>query len=168
MSLPISPEQQGLKRACAALVRTAGGLEEAALHCRVGKTQLGDAGSINRPDKWLSVDAVRDLEAVTHGQPAHPAVTRYLARAAGFALVPLPDVDGGAHIGPLQLAGLAREANDAVTKLAVAIATDGAVCAAEVLELGLVSQLDDLADHVAMLRAACKSLVSATGRGARS
>jgi hypothetical protein len=112
----MKPRDQALKRATRALVDAAGGCEAAAGLCRLGKSQLAAAGSINEPDRWLPVDVLRDLMAVTRGLPGCADLLAHLAAEAGFALVPLGD---GPVIDPrAAIAQLATEAADVVSELA--------------------------------------------------
>lgn len=71
-----------LKAATRKLVRDAGGCEFA--ETRVGKTKLAEYGAPNMPDRFAPIDVIADLEKST-GQPL---VTRELAAAAGYELVP--------------------------------------------------------------------------------
>jgi hypothetical protein len=150
LSAPMPPRDQALKRAVAQLVAAAGGCEAAALLCRLGKSQLAAAGSINEPDRWLPVDVLRELVAITHGHADQLAVLRHLAAEAGQVLVPVC----AAPINPLDaIAGLSREAADVVAVLALH-AAGGAGCAADI-----VREADELMVKVAGIRAAAAEMV---------
>jgi hypothetical protein len=144
----MTPREQALKRASRDLVAAAGGCEMADALCRVQKSQLSAAGSVTEPGRWLPVDAVRDLEAVTHGTAGHPQVTRFLAAEAGYALVKLRPTP----CDPLQAIGqLSREAADVVHQLVLnqagmASATD------------TIRECDELLALVAGIRAAAQAL----------
>lgn len=86
------PEDQAAKVSAQQLVRAAGGVEASAMHCRSDMRRLSEYG---RPDNdcFMPIDVAKDLEAITHGVVGHPHVTRYLARQAGYTLVPLPSLD---------------------------------------------------------------------------
>jgi hypothetical protein len=121
MSMPNSaamqPRDQALKRATRALVEAADGCEMAARLCRVGKSQLAAAGCINQPDRWLPVDALRDLMAVTRGHAGAVQLLAHLAAEAGFALVPVEQLGG---IDPLSaIAELSKESAALLAGLAV-------------------------------------------------
>lgn len=142
----MAAQQQGLKNATRALVAAVGGGDAASGFCRYRQQQLSEVGSVNQPTKFMAADVILDLEAVTHGTPGHPVVTRYLARAAGFALVALPEVapDVSARGDWLQLVSdLSKEAGDCVSKIALAL-TDGFVSPAEVRTHDLVREFDEL------------------------
>lgn len=118
----LTASKQALKAATRQLVQAAGGQEAAATYTRFVRHQafsdFGNAGP-DHAAKFAPIDAVADLEAVTHGTPGHPVVTRALARAAGFALVPLPaartaELDFAAH-----LQAIIRETADVTLGLSV-------------------------------------------------
>lgn len=149
----LNSEKQGLKLAARDLVRAVGGGEAGAGFCRVSQQRLSEYGSING-ELFMPADVVLDLEAVTRGEPGHPHVTRYLARSAGFGLVPLPELgavstDWHDHIG-----GLAEEAGDITRKICVSLADDGRVTAREVKVHGLLADAEKLLTIAVALRAA--------------
>jgi hypothetical protein len=149
LSAPMSPRDQALKRATHALVAAAGGCEQAPGFCRVGKSQLAAAGSITEPDRWLTVDVLRDLQAVTHGHADQTAVLRLLAADAGCVLVPLAAVP----IDPLTSIGaLSKEASELVSVLAQHAA--GGECFAA----DIVREADDLVRLAAGVRAAAAAI----------
>lgn len=114
----LTPEKQGLKRAQLQLVQAVGGFEAAAGFCRVGKSQLHNATSVNDAITFLPADVIADLEAVTVGTVGHPVVTRYLASRQGFELFALPaaataaGVAGASVCWHAMLARLAKEGGD--------------------------------------------------------
>lgn len=87
----MTPEKLALKRATQETIRGVGGLEAAAGFCRVGKSVLSDAQSVNRADCFAAIDVVADLEPLARGREGWPHITRALAAAQGFALVKLPE-----------------------------------------------------------------------------
>ena len=87
----MTPEKLALKRATQEVIRGVGGLEAAAGFCRVGKSALSDAQSVNKPDCFVALDVVADLEPLARGRDDWPQITRLLAQLHGFALVKLPD-----------------------------------------------------------------------------
>lgn len=138
----LSPERQADKRIAAQLVRAAGGVEAAAGFCRLGKSQLSDVGNVNISDKFMPLDVIDDLEAVTAGTPGWPQVTRALARRRGFELVPMPEASD-VEIDWLQhIAQLSKEAGDVVSKLAANAA--GGITAAEIKRAEIVREFDEL------------------------
>lgn len=153
----LPPEKQALKRAIASLNRAVGGIEAGATLCRLGKSQLSDAGNINCPDKWLPADAIADLEGVTIGLPGSPHVTRELARQAGFALVPLPSIAASSDWMQV-IAGVSKEAGDVVGKIALHAA--GGMTAAEIREADLVREFDELVRIALAGRAAALAVLA--------
>jgi hypothetical protein len=155
----LTPEMQGLKRATAALVKAGGGVEAAALLCRLGKSQLACAGSVNEADRFLPADAILDLESCTRGLPGWPQITGFLARQHGLALVDLSVAeDGGGPVDWLQhIAALSKEAGDVVSKIAANAA--GGLSAAEVAGSELERECDELIDAAVKLRAAVRAVV---------
>jgi hypothetical protein len=105
------PELQGLKRASKALIRAAGGQEAAAAETHKSQSRFAAYGLPNTPD-FMGIDTVLALEGVTHGTPAHPAVTRMLARQAGYGLVRLPDPALGETKWSALVARLAHEGGE--------------------------------------------------------
>lgn len=149
ITAPLPPADQALKRATRALVQAAGGIDQAAALSRLGRSQLAAAGSITEPDRWLPVDVLRDLMAVTHGHADQLAVLRLLAADAGCVLVPViaPAIDPLASI-----AVLAKESADLVGALAVHAA--GSSSAADI-----VREADELMIKVAGIRAAAAAIL---------
>lgn len=150
---PMCPRDQALKRATRALVDAAGGCENAAPLCRVGKSQLAAAGCINEPDRWLPVDVVRDLMAVTRGHAGAAQLLAHLAAEAGFALVPIAGKRGAAAgIEPLAaIQDLSRETAELVGVLAQHAA--GGADARRIIK-----ESDDVMAKVAGIRAAAQQM----------
>lgn len=149
LSAPLPPRDQALKRATAQLVHAAGGCEQAAALCRVGKSQLAAAGSITESDRYLPVDVVRDLMGVTHGHADQTAVLRLLAADVGLVLVPVV----AAAINPLAAIGaLSKESSELIGALAGHAA--GGVCFAA----DIVREADELMIKVAGIRAAAAAI----------
>lgn len=110
----LRPDKQALKRATSMLVRAAGGQEAAVGFTRLSRHQaLSDYGnpSADMATRFAPIDVVADLEALTHDTPDHPAVTRQLARLAGYDLVRLPEVRAGGDLST-QLFDVIRETSE--------------------------------------------------------
>jgi hypothetical protein len=156
----LPPAKQALKRASANLVKAVGGVEAAAEFCRVGKSQLANAGSINEPSSFLPLDVVIDLEAITQGTPGWPQVSRFLAARTGHVLVRLPEqVSADALIDGPALAKLAKECGEALGALGRAVANGGSVDASEGRAMRLITELSEVIDVAAKLRRACEHLL---------
>jgi len=128
------PERINLKRATAEMLKGVGGLEAAAGFCRVGKTILGDNQSINKPDSFVALDVIADLEPLARDRDGWPHVTRALAAAMGFVLVKLPDAPA-TNADLLSLIGRhAKEGGDISQAVCKALA-DGIVRRPEAREI---------------------------------
>lgn len=88
----MTPEKLNLKRATGEMLKGVGGLEAAAGFCRVGKSALGDNQSVNKPESFVALDVIADLEPLARDRDGWPHVTRALAATMGFVLVKLPEV----------------------------------------------------------------------------
>ncbi|MBU6167087.1 MAG: hypothetical protein KGQ52_13315 [Alphaproteobacteria bacterium] len=143
---PMPPADQALKRAAAQLVHAAGGCDAAAGLCRVGKSQLAAFGSITEPDRFMPVDVLRDLAAVTRGHAGQLALLGLLAANAGCVLVPVT-VDGAADLDPLDaISVLSKETAELVAALAGHAQRKGSV-------RSIVAEADDLVRKAASIRA---------------
>ena len=128
------PERINLKRATAEMLKGVVGLEAAAGFCRVGKTILGDNQSINKPDSFVALDVIADLEPLARDRDGWPHVTRALAAAMGFVLVKLPDAPA-TNADLLSLIGRhAKEGGDISQAVCKALA-DGIVRRPEAREI---------------------------------
>jgi hypothetical protein len=87
----VTPEKLNLKRATGEMLKGVGGLEAASGFCRVGKSALGDNQSVNKPESFVALDVIADLEPLARDRDGWPHVTRALAAAMGFVLVKLPE-----------------------------------------------------------------------------
>lgn len=107
------PHLQAGKWASKALMRAAGGQEACEEYSGKSQGRLSSYGGPNT-DAFMPIDVVASLEAVTHGHPGHPHVTRWLAREAGYGLAPLPRPDlAGTKWGRL-IARLGKEAGELI------------------------------------------------------
>lgn len=104
------------------LIEAVGGLDAAAAITELSTSQLGRYQAKTERDS-MPARIIEQLEAVTHGKPNHPAMTRHLARRQGYVLVPLPLAMPGIgewtrHISRLSdkagqlIAGIARDLAD--------------------------------------------------------
>jgi hypothetical protein len=145
------PALQAGKAATKALIRAAGGQEEAAPLTGRSQPRLSSYCGPNT-DAFIPVDAVAALEAVTHGHPGHPHVTRWLAREAGYALLPLSRFRSAAT-GELHRAvgRVAKEANDVVATTCEALA-DGKLDKAESRRKRIIPNIDEAIDRLCELR----------------
>ena len=127
----MKPERIALKLATSEMVKGVGGLEAAAAFCRVGKSVLGEAQSINCPDRFVAIDVVADLEPLSRDREGWPHVTRALCLQMGGVFVPVTHnvVALGDLIG--SVGRLAKEAADVTQAICGAVA-DGDVNAAEI------------------------------------
>lgn len=87
----MTPEKLDLKRATQEMIRGVGGLEAAAGFCRVGKSVLGDNQSISKPESFVALDVVEDLEPLARDRDGWPHVTRAMCRHMGGVFVAIPE-----------------------------------------------------------------------------
>ena len=135
----MKPEKIIYKRATAEIIKGVGGLEAASGFCRVGKSVLGDNQSINKPDSFIAIDVLADLEPLARDREGWPHVTRILCAANGGAFVKLPEpgiADGDIH----QCAAKhAKEANEVTSRLFEALGS-GRITAKKVRDHELVRE----------------------------
>ena len=146
------PALQAGKAATRALIRAVGGQEEAAPLTGRSQPRLSAYCGPNT-DAFMPIDAVVALEAVTHGQPGHPQVTRWLAREAGYALLRLPRFaapgSGDLHHATSRVA---KEAGEVVAATCDALA-DGRLTRRESREKRILLNIDEAIDRLCELRA---------------
>ncbi|MES2494609.1 MAG: hypothetical protein V4618_00715 [Pseudomonadota bacterium] len=163
----LSPEKQGLKVATKALVGAVGGQEACPGFARYTRHQAySEFGSVGHDDKFMPVDVVIDLEAVTHGMPGHPHVTRYLCDRAGGAFVKLPEAAPDAADWHKQLAALIEESRDVSMRIVEALgdrATPGLVTAAEIRAAKLMDEVNALIGVGVNLRAMFERVLAGEG-----
>lgn len=122
----MTPEKLNLKRATGEMLKGVGGLEAAAGFCRVGKSALGDNQSVNKPESFVALDVIADLEPLARDRDGWPHVTRALAATMGFVLVKLPDAPAS-NADMLTLVGRhAKESADVSQSVCMAL-SDGSV-----------------------------------------
>ncbi len=122
----MTPEKLNLKRATGEMLKGVGGLEAAAGFCRVGKSALGDNQSVNKPESFVALDVIADLEPLARDRDGWPHVTRALAATMGFVLVKLPEALAS-NADMLTLVGRhAKESADVSQSVCMAL-SDGSV-----------------------------------------
>ena len=145
-----------IKAATRKLIKFNGGLEAAATSTRVQRASLQRYGSVDNMEQFIPVDVVADLEA----ESGRFVVTKALARAAGFFLVPMPPASGDAkwvkHLGDL-----GKEAGEVISKLAEALTVGGDISAEEVKDLDLLREVAEAQDVLASIELALKNAPSA-------
>jgi hypothetical protein len=151
-----------IKAATRELVDLAGGLVRAAAQTRVGQTKLHNSGStsIGQETVFLSADVIADLERAA----GEPALTRELARIAGFELFTLPTPGAGDNWVAM-LGTCSQESAAVIGKLAQALGDDGRVTATEVRATKLIALTDDAISALVMLRHAAVAVIDQTEAG---
>lgn len=124
----LSPREQELKAACAALMDGFGGAIAAGAHFGRGHQRFCEMVNPTHP-AWMTIAQVAELESCTVGLPGHPHVTRLLARRAGFVLVERA-VAVGAGCAMTGLAAVQAELGD-VARVVIDAAQDGEMNRAE-------------------------------------
>lgn len=159
----LQPEKQGAKVASRALVRAVGGQEACPAFARYTRHQAySEFASIEHADKFVPIDVVIDLEAVTHGMPGHPHVTRYLCERAGGTFVALPTAEQTIKDFHAAVAALIRESHDVATRLIDALG-DGRVTPEEVLAGKMIDETNALIGVGVNLRAMLERVVAGGG-----
>jgi hypothetical protein len=141
-SLILPPDLQAGKAATKALIRAYGGQEAAAAERGKSQSRFCAYGLPNTDD-FMPIDDVHALEARTHGAPGHPHVTRWLAREAGYELVPRPCAAQPETVWSAFVARLSREAGELMAGVCEDLATENDVSPAEAKR-----RLPDAADLV--------------------
>ncbi|KKC24908.1 hypothetical protein [Sphingomonas sp. SRS2] len=160
----LPPEKQELKVTFRALVRAVGGQEACPGVARYSRHQTySEFASIEHVEKFAPIDVIADLEAVTHGLPGHPHVTRKLCRMAGGAFVKLPPAEITAVDWHKALAALIEESRDVSMRLLAALgdaATPGIVTASEIEASKMIEETDALISVGVNLREMLKRVVA--------
>lgn len=154
--MTLTPEKIALKRATGEMIKGVGGLDVAALHCRVGKSRLAQQADVRNPDnadQFVAVDVVQDLEPLARGRAGWPHVLREMASAAGFDLVERLTAEPDGDDWHDQMAELADHGSRITTGLCAALKGDRRVTADEIQNFDLVGQTDELIAHLVRLRA---------------
>lgn len=124
----MTPAKLGLKRATADMLKAGGGLEASASYARVGKSVLGDNQSPNKPDSFVAIDVVFDLEPLTRAAEGWPHVTNALCAANGGVFVQLPDVPASRAELLALLAGQTKESSELTQAICDGL-SNGTFCA---------------------------------------
>lgn len=134
LQVSLTPERIAEKRAVREMIRGAGGLEAAELHCRTGKSQLARYYD-ETTDDHAPIDVIADLEPLGRSRAGWPHVTRLRARELGFALVPFPQTEGETCLDAHRALAIAsKESGDIVSGLLDALAS-GSVSSKEARRL---------------------------------
>lgn len=155
----MTPELLKLKQATAELIKGVGGVEAAAMFCRVGKSSLSDAQNWRRDDVFVALDVVFDLEPLARDRTGWPHVTRALCAAMGGVFVPLPEAQATREDLLMLLAAKARESSeltDAAIACCTAVDDNPAVRAAAARKA--IKELDDVVAVAMAMRAALETL----------
>jgi hypothetical protein len=145
-----SPSDQRGKAAFRALVAASGGQDGAEATTGKAQQRISLYGHPNS-NAFPPLDVIVKLEAVSHGTPGHPQVTRYQAREAGYELFKLPDPKAGPVRWGDLCARLTKEHSDVVAHVCGAL-DDGSISKAEA-KAGL-KELDEDLEVRMQLRAA--------------
>ncbi|QAY77902.1 phage regulatory CII family protein [Sphingosinicella sp. BN140058] len=146
------PALQGAKAATKALIKAAGGQEEAEGFTGKSQSQLSKYGLPNT-DVFITIDAVIALEAVTHGMAGHPHVTRFLAQQAGGVFVRLPQASAGATDWHVHMGAVSKEVSDVIQGICEALA-DQSVTPAEARKIR--AEIAEAQERLSLLDALAK------------
>ncbi|MGO1303235.1 MAG: phage regulatory CII family protein [Sphingomonas parapaucimobilis] len=155
----MKPEHLHLKQATADLIKGVGGVEYAATVCRVGKSTLSDAQNHGKPDNFLAVDVIFDLEPLSRERSGWPHVTRALCAANGGMFVPLPDGPVTREDLLMLLARKARESGE-LTEAAIACcsAVDDNPAQRREAARNAIKELDEVVAVALEMRVALKTI----------
>jgi hypothetical protein len=156
----MTPEALDLKRATGELIKGVGGLEAAAEFCRVGKSVLGDNQSPNRPDSFIALDVIADLEPLARERSGWPHVTSALCRRMGGTFVALPERPATTTDIFGLLAALSKKMAD-TTGLICKAMSDGCMDRDEALAVH--SEVDAQIAVAAEMRSLLKSVIEGDG-----
>lgn len=158
----LPPDLQAGKRATKSLIKAAGGQEEAASITGKSQPRLSSYGLPNTGD-FIPVDAAHALEAVTHGQPGHPHVTRWLAHEAGYLLVRKPSTVPADTDWCPALGDAVQEFSDVQQRILKAL--PGGVSARELIEANVRGEIEEAMGMLARLDALCARAIEDGGGG---
>ncbi|WP_294195884.1 hypothetical protein [uncultured Sphingomonas sp.] len=140
----MTPRELHLKQSFEALIEAVGGVEAAALFCRVGKSTLQTYYSKVHPKAFPPLDVIVALEPLARDRAGFPPITSILCRLNGGVFVPIPEVRAtGADLWAL----LARKAKEgaAVSAAMCEALKDGRVDADEARRVrGEIAKLFEL------------------------
>ncbi|MBQ1480650.1 MAG: hypothetical protein IIZ30_11490 [Sphingomonas sp.] len=155
----MTPEQLKLKQATGEMIKGVGGVETAATFCRVGKSTLSDAQNWRRPDVFVALDVVFDLEPLARDRSGWPHVTRALCTAMGGVFVPLPDAQATRADLLALLATKARESSELTAAfIACCTADDSDPVARAAAARRAIKELDDVVAVAMTMRAELETL----------
>lgn len=133
-----------LKAATRRLLKQVGGQESGATITRVSHQHLSKCGNPHIDDVYIPVDVLADLEV----DAGAPFVTKVLAQASGYVLVPIPQVEGSG-VWVERVGRLSKEAGEAIARICEALADDNDITAKESVHLKLRKELADVLEAVA-------------------
>lgn len=155
----MTPELLNLKRATAEMIKGVGGVEAAAGFCRVGKSTLSDAQNYRRPDVFIALDVVFDLEPLARDRTGWPHITRELCTAMGGVFVPLPEAQATRADLLALLATKARESSELTAAFIACCTTDDADPATRAAAARrAIKELDDVVMVAMTMRAELETL----------
>lgn len=142
-------DQQELKGATRALVRTFGGQEAVASRLNTRQQRISDCINQNT-ESFLRIDEIAVLEDETVGMPGHPHVTATRARQLGYELVRIPTITAtGKDL--LHLFARQSKENSDLAQAIVESSADGNICAADAERIE--RELDDIIANAVAMRA---------------
>ena len=156
----LPPALQAAKNAFKALTQAVGGQAAAAVETGKSQSRICNYGLTNT-DEFAPIDVVRALEAVTHGQPGHPHVTRWLAREAGYVLVAIPSTDLPETIWSQRIAAALREVGALSAGIGDALSDDNDVSQEEAKRL--LDEADANVEAAVTIREAIKRRAEGLG-----
>jgi hypothetical protein len=151
----VTPEKRALKRATVETLKGVGGVDAAANYCRPGKSQLSDYGNENRPDSFMPLDVIADLEPLARDREGSPHITHLLCQLMGGVFVAVPDTPVTTGRLLETMAALHSEFSQ-VTQAVCAGLADHDFCALDAARLE--SELEDVIRVAVTMRAMARSI----------
>ncbi len=152
----MTPERIKLKSATEEMIKGVGGLEAAAGFCRVGKSTLGEALSVNHDTRFVTLDVIADLEPLARSREGWPHVTRNLCQIMGGTFVALPDAPATREDLLSLLASLTKELSEVTAAVCTGLADNNFD---QTDARKTLTEVDDAIRVAAAMRAALQTIV---------
>lgn len=151
----MTPEALALKKATHEMIKGCGGLDAAEPYARVGTSNLSDYYNPNKPNYFVPLDVVADLEPLARAREGWPHVTQALCQTMGGVFVSLPDAPASGSDLLAMMSKLSGEFNDTTGAICAGY-SDGVFCAADAEKLE--RELDDVIRVAVGMRALARSI----------
>lgn len=151
----MKPEELALKRATQEMIKGCGGLEAAQPYARVGTSNLSDYYNPSKPNYFVPIDVVADLEPLARARDGWPHVTQALCKTMGGVFVPLPEAAPSSADLLSMMSALSAEFNDTTRAVCTGL-SDGTFCRDDAGRLE--RELDDVIRVAVGMRSLARSI----------